>query len=108
MSKKQIMTLLLALDLVLVSCAAVAGMFCLHWNRQMDTVPDSGYSEKSAELTHAEEAVRQQIAHMHDHIAQRNEESKQTYAQAQIAWSEKYNALQTAKAELEALTGEKG
>lgn len=108
MNKKQIMTLLLALDLVLVSCAAVAGMFCLHWNRKMDTVPDSGYSEKSAELIQAEEAVQQQIADMQEYIAQRNEESKQTYAQAQITWSERYNALQDAKAALEALTGESG
>lgn len=109
MTKKQIMTLLLALDLALVSCAAVAGHFCLHWYRQLNTVPDSGYNaEVAADMAQQEADIRQDIASMHEYIAQREAESQRSYAEAQTNWSEKYNALQTAKAQLEALTGESG
>lgn len=109
MTKKQIMTLLLALDLALVSCAAVAGLFCLHWYRQLDTVPDSGYSaDVVEELTREEADIRQDIADMHEYIAQREAESQRSYAEAQKNWSEKYNALCDAEAQLEDLTGENG
>lgn len=109
LTKKQIMTLLLALDLALVSCAAVAGHFCLHWYRQLSTVPDSGYSaEVAADMAQQEADIRQDIADMHEYIAQREAESQNSYAEAQKIWSENYNALRLAEAQLEALTGESG